>query len=96
MTGSRSEIVFKPYKQVFDESFEDMPRRVPDTRKIRSTIGFEPKIHLDGILKYVIEYWRPRVRRLRGLEPATSPFAQRVRPAFAPRAVAMTTVLDIA
>jgi UDP-glucose 4-epimerase len=61
MTGSRSEIVFKPYTQVFDDSFEDMPRRVPDIGKIRAAIGFEPKVHLDGILKHVIEYWKPRV-----------------------------------
>lgn len=63
MTGSRSEVVFAPYEQVFDNSFEDMPRRVPDIRKIRAAIGFEPKVHLDGILKYVIEYWKPRVNR---------------------------------
>lgn len=97
MTGSRSEIVFKPYEQVFDDSFEDMPRRVPDIRKIRSTIGFEPKIQLDGILKYVIEYWRPRVSRTRAMQPVAAQVAQRVlRPALTPRSVAMTTVLDIA
>jgi hypothetical protein len=30
MTGSDSPIEYVPYNQVFDDSFEDMPRRVPD------------------------------------------------------------------
>lgn len=97
MTGSRSEIVFRPYKQVFDESFEDMPRRVPDISKIRKAIAFEPKVHLDGILKYVIEYWKPRVADLRAARPVLPRVSQpAVRSPFAPRAVPMTTVLDVA
>jgi UDP-glucose 4-epimerase len=56
MTRSTSAISFVPYHQVFDRSFEDMPRRVPDISKIRQTIGFEPKVHLDEILANVIEH----------------------------------------
>lgn len=56
MTRSSSAISFVPYHQVFDRSFEDMPRRVPDISKIRRTIGFEPKVHLDEILAEVIEH----------------------------------------
>jgi UDP-glucose 4-epimerase len=56
MTRSTSAISFVPYHQVFDRSFEDMPRRVPDISKIRRTIGFEPKVHLDEILAEVIEH----------------------------------------
>jgi UDP-glucose 4-epimerase len=97
LTGSRSEIVFMPYKQVFDDSFEDMPRRVPDIRKIRKAIAFEPKVHLDGILKYVIEYWKPRVGELRTVQPAQPHVpARTARLPFAPRGVPMTTVLDLA
>lgn len=95
LTGSRSPIEFKPYAQVFDSSFEDMPRRVPDTRKIRAAIGFEPKIQLDGILRYVVDYWRPRVRRKS--IAASAEIGQRARRLVASRrAVPMTTVLDIA
>ncbi len=57
MTGSRSEVIFQPYDAVFDEGFEDMPRRVPDIGKLRRSVGFEPKVHLEGILKAVIDYW---------------------------------------
>jgi UDP-glucose 4-epimerase len=59
MTGSHSEIVYQPYRAVFDAGFEDMPRRVPDIAKLRRCVGFEPKVHLDGILKAVIDYWAP-------------------------------------
>ena len=69
-TGSDSEIVFQPYHTVFDEGFEDMPRRVPDISKLRRCIGFEPKVHLDGILDAVIEYWSPaRAARAKPVAP---------------------------
>ena len=57
MTGSQSALIFKPYEQVFDNSFEDMPRRVPDISKLRRLVGYEPCVHLDGILESTIRYW---------------------------------------
>ena len=42
--GSTSDVRFVPYAAVFDAQFEDMPRRVPDTSKIRQLIGFEPRV----------------------------------------------------
>ena len=56
-TGSRSPIQFVPYNQVFDESFEDMPRRVPDISKIGKFIGYRPKVHLDEIIEHVVAFW---------------------------------------
>ena len=56
-TGSHSPLEFAPYAQVFDESFEDMPRRVPDISKLREFVGYEPTVHLDEIIQHVIEYW---------------------------------------
>jgi UDP-glucose 4-epimerase len=38
MTGSDSPIERVPYNQVFDDSFEDMPRRVPDIEKIARVV----------------------------------------------------------
>jgi UDP-glucose 4-epimerase len=61
MTRSSSPISFVPYHEVFDGSFEDMPRRVPDISKIRRLIGFEPKVHLDRILSDVIKHSRPEM-----------------------------------
>jgi len=56
-TGSRSPIEFVPYNQVFDDSFEDMPRRVPDIAKIGRAIGYRPKVHLDEIIEQVVAFW---------------------------------------
>ncbi len=58
MTNSSSDLRFVPYEQAFDGSFEDMPRRVPDISKIRRLVGYEPKIHLNGIIASVIRYWK--------------------------------------
>jgi UDP-glucose 4-epimerase len=58
MASSSSEIVFVPYDEAYEEGFEDMPRRVPDTTKIDNLVGFSPTYKLDGIIRSVIEYQR--------------------------------------
>jgi UDP-glucose 4-epimerase len=57
MTDSSSELRFISYEQAFDRSFEDMPRRVPDITKLRRLVGYEPRVHLNGIIESVIGYW---------------------------------------
>jgi UDP-glucose 4-epimerase len=74
MTGSKSELIFKPYDQVFDNTFEDMPRRVPDISKLRRLVGYEPCVHLDGILESTIRYWEGQLGAL-----AAVPLARRLR-----------------
>ena len=56
-TGSPSEIQLLPYDQAYEEGFEDMPRRLPDLTKVRTLLGYEPRVHLDEILERVIEYF---------------------------------------
>jgi UDP-glucose 4-epimerase len=56
LTRSDSEIVFLPYDEAYEEGFEDMPRRVPDTSKIYELVGFRPQMKLDGILQSVIDF----------------------------------------
>ena len=58
--GSQSEIVLVPYDQAYEAGFEDMRRRVPDTRKIRAAIGWQPTTTLDEIIDQVIAYYRSR------------------------------------
>jgi UDP-glucose 4-epimerase len=60
LTHSNSEIVFVPYDEAYEEGFEDMPRRVPDTSKINQLVGFKPEMKLDGILQSVISFHRGR------------------------------------
>lgn len=61
LTGSNSRIVLVPYDQAYEEGFEDMMRRVPDTSKIRNLIGYVPTFTLDETLRSVIEYQQERI-----------------------------------
>ncbi|MBL8739570.1 MAG: hypothetical protein JNK04_00705 [Myxococcales bacterium] len=58
MCGSKSEIVFVPYEKAYEEGFEDMPRRVPDTSKIEAAIGWQPSMDLPQILRDVVSYYQ--------------------------------------
>ena len=55
-TGSSSEIVYVPYAIAYEESFEDMPRRVPSIAKISRTIDWQPEHDLDSIITSVVQY----------------------------------------
>ncbi|GAB4442930.1 MAG: SDR family NAD(P)-dependent oxidoreductase [Anaerolineae bacterium] len=59
-SGSSSEIALIPYDQAYEAGFEDMRRRVPDTRKIRAAIGWEATTTLDEIIDQVVGYYRGR------------------------------------
>jgi UDP-glucose 4-epimerase len=56
LTDSKSEIVSVPYDEAYEEGFEDMPRRVPDTSKVNALVGFRPEKALDEILSSVINF----------------------------------------
>jgi UDP-glucose 4-epimerase len=58
LTPSPSEIVFIPYAEAYEAGFEDMPRRVPDTTKVRELVGFRPSMSLDEIISSVVEFQR--------------------------------------
>ncbi len=55
---SSSEIVFVPYDEAYEEGFEDMQRRVPNTSKIEALLGWRPTRDLDAILADVITHHR--------------------------------------
>jgi UDP-glucose 4-epimerase len=58
LTGSDSKIRYVGYGEAYEEGFEDMPRRIPDTTRARNLIGFEPTVDLTGIIERVIEEQR--------------------------------------
>ena len=64
IAASSSRIVLIPYDEAYDAGFEDMPRRVPDLRKIEALVGYRPTLSLDQILARVLTHTRA------GLEPA--------------------------
>ena len=57
-TGSNSEIVFIPYEQAYEAGFEDMRRRVPDLRKIKATIGWQPRTTLDETIDQIVAFFQ--------------------------------------
>jgi UDP-glucose 4-epimerase len=52
---SSSKVRYVPYDEAYEEGFEDMQRRVPDTTRARELVGFEPKVGLDEILRMVVD-----------------------------------------
>ena len=70
--SSSSELTFVPYAVAYEENFEDMPRRVPDTRKIRRAIGWQESFSLDDILDSVIGHHREPVEGHASAEVARS------------------------
>ncbi len=48
-----AEPVLVPYEQAYSPGFEDMMRRVPDTGRIRGTIGWKPEIDLETTISDV-------------------------------------------
>lgn len=57
LAGSSSTIEFQSYQEAYDADFEDIRHRVPDLRRIESTIGYRREYDLDATIKNVIE-WR--------------------------------------
>jgi UDP-glucose 4-epimerase len=49
-----------PYEKAYEAGFEDMRRRVPDLRKIRALIGYEPTLGVEQIIDRVIAFERTR------------------------------------
>jgi len=54
LVGSDSEVEYIPYDAAYEEGFEDMARRVPNTDRARRLVGFEPSVGLDDIILSVI------------------------------------------
>ena len=55
LAGSDSEVEYISYDTAYEEGFEDMVRRVPNTDRARQLVGFEPSVGLDDIIRSVIE-----------------------------------------
>lgn len=58
LSGSTSKIKRVPYSKAYAAGFDDMRRRVPDTSRARSLVGWETTYSLDEIICSVIEHKR--------------------------------------
>ena len=56
LTGSNSEIKTIPYEKAYEAGFEDMPRRVPDLRKIKTLLGWAPTVTLEELLAKILAH----------------------------------------
>ena len=54
LSNSKSQLEYISYDMAYEEGFEDMQRRVPDTTRARDLVGFDPQVGLDEIILAVI------------------------------------------
>jgi UDP-glucose 4-epimerase len=57
LTKSSSNIIFKPYKEIYPNGFEDMQNRAPDLSKIKSFTNWEPKYSMEEVIRDTILYF---------------------------------------
>lgn len=58
----QAEIEFQSYSDAYDDSFEDIRRRVPDLTRIRDAIGYGATKDLDNIIDSVADHQRTTVK----------------------------------
>ena len=51
ITESKSKVNLVPYAKAYQDGFDEMMRRVPDTQKLRNTTGWRPMRSLDSTIK---------------------------------------------
>lgn len=62
MTGSKSEIRYLSYDEVYGEGFEDMQRRVPSLEKAKKLVGYQPTRTLENIINDVADQFREELK----------------------------------
>jgi len=62
ISGSCSEIRYVDQEEVYGSSYEDIPRRVPDIRRMSEVLGVTPTVSLDDGLRWTIESFRGEAR----------------------------------
>lgn len=56
ITGSSSQILNMPYKDVYGDEFEDTYYRAPDILKLKKAIGFAPEVELEDMIARIAEF----------------------------------------
>jgi UDP-glucose 4-epimerase len=59
--GSCSRIIFVDYEEAYDDGFEELGRRTPDTTAVHELVGWTPRRSLDDALDDVISYERAKL-----------------------------------
>jgi UDP-glucose 4-epimerase len=58
ITNSNSQIVFKPYSEVYGSDFEEPNSRIPDISKIKGAINWSPQKGLDEIITELSDHMK--------------------------------------
>lgn len=58
ITNSNSQIVFKPYSEVYGSDFEEPHSRIPDISKIKGAINWSPRKGLDEIITELSDHMK--------------------------------------
>src|SRR5882672_6300148 len=58
ISGSTSRVICVPQEAVYDQGYEDIPRRVPAVRRMRDILGVRADTPLDDGLKRTIEWFK--------------------------------------
>jgi UDP-glucose 4-epimerase len=61
ISGSQSPIEHIPYNEAYGAGFEDLERRVPDTRKLEKVAGYKFSRSLEQIIADVVAEQRSRL-----------------------------------
>ena len=69
-TGSDSRISFVPYEEAYDDGFEELGKRRPDTSALEALTGWRPQRTLEQALDDVVAYQRAELAA-EGPSPAT-------------------------
>jgi UDP-glucose 4-epimerase len=59
-TESDSKIHFVPYEDAYEDGFEELGRRKPDTTAVRELTGWAPELTVDDAIRDVVAYERQR------------------------------------
>jgi UDP-glucose 4-epimerase len=60
---AKSKIKFVSQEEVYGNSYEDIPRRVPDTTRMRTLLGVTPKVSLREGTAVAMEWFRQEQNR---------------------------------
>jgi UDP-glucose 4-epimerase len=60
LSGSSSELKLVPYADAYGQTYEDTRRRVPDLARACLTLGYRPRMSLEGGLLRTINWYRER------------------------------------
>jgi UDP-glucose 4-epimerase len=61
MPGTKSRIKFVTQQQIYGESYEDVPRRVPDITRMRKILGVDPKTPLEEGVRKTVEWFKAEI-----------------------------------